>query len=478
MTKTISAPIETARQTTGLLDAVSTSSVHRLRGIRRPMTLTRFIGLSAILTILGAGAALAACGSGDDGAKGDTGDAGPAGPVGPPGAPGLPGVIAEAGAPLSGACTTPCHTFGGVVDQWRFSHHSHPQKSDVGAGACGNCHAVDGLQQRLANKYIVTADSGAPTDVPKGHISYNASNGAINEISYGGTTVIGRIHCSTCHDFNSTNDPHVTGKYVAGQAPLRVAGGVNDTVILEKTEGVSPTVSTGQALAYKAANACVFCHKSRKDVALFVTASNVLSNARWGPHEGPQSDVYSGKGGYHFTGLTYSSSAHTTVANACVSCHMAPVAGNNNVPDHTMKPSLAFCKTCHTAYNGTTYDIQGGQTLVSNALSELQGALNSAGMLSRSESAPYAPLSGEELTDRQFHLDHVRPGGGDGGANIVANGPTAGALYNYFIIARSKDLGAHNPTYTKQLLWDSIKQIKTLLGAQTTDPTSLPSRPE
>jgi len=137
-----------------------------------------------------------------------------------------------------------------------------------------------------------------------------------------------------------------------------------------------------------------------------------------------------------------------------------------------MKPSLAYCKTCHTQYTGTTFDIQGGQTLVRNALLELQAALNAAGMLTRSETAPYAELAPEDLADRQFQLDAVRPNGGAGGAHVVANGPTAGALYNYLIVARSKDLGVHNPTYAKQLLWDSIKQIK---GA---DPTSLPSRPQ
>ena len=108
---------------------------------------------------------------------------------------------------------------------------------------------------------------------------------------------------------------------------------------------------------------------------------------------------------------------------------------------------------------------------VANLNRELQAALNAAGMLTRSEAAPYAALSEEDLADGQFHLDAVRPGGGPGGANISANAPTAGALYDYLIIARSKDLGVHNPTYAKQLLWDSIKQIK------GTNPTSLPSRP-
>ena len=138
-----------------------------------------------------------------------------------------------------------------------------------------------------------------------------------------------------------------------------------------------------------------------------------------------------------------------------------------------MKPAVPFCKTCHSQYQGTTFDIQGGQSLVRNALGELERLLNAAGFLSRAESAPYGPLTDEELADGQFHLDHVRPGGGDGGANVVADGPTAGALYDYLIVARGKDLGVHNPTYTKQLLWDAIKQM--LPPAQ--DPTSLPARP-
>ena len=268
------------------------------------MTLTRFIGLAFIVGVVGVSGGLAACGSGEDGAKGEpgaTGPAGPVGPAGPSGAQGLPGAVADGGGVLSGACTTPCHTFGGVVDQWRFSNHSHPQNNEVGGGACGNCHAIDGIQQRVANKYTVAPDAGVPTDVAKGHINFKAASGAITEIGYGGATTIGRIHCSTCHAFDSTNDPHVTGKYVAGQAPLRVPGGVNDTVILEKTAGASPSVPTGQELAYRAGNVCVFCHKSRKDVSLYITASNALST-RWGPHDGPQADVYSGKGGYHFAG--------------------------------------------------------------------------------------------------------------------------------------------------------------------------------
>jgi len=436
------------------------------------MTLSRLIGIGFIVAVGTTGVGLAACGDGENGAKGDPGAAGPAGPPGPAGTPGAPGAGADGGSILTGACTTPCHTFNGVVDQWRFSNHSHPQNTEIGGGACGNCHGIDGLQQRVANKYTVPPDGGVPTDVAKGHINYRATSGAVAEIGYGGATTIGRIHCSTCHDFNPTNDPHVTGKYLAGQAPLRVPGGVNDTAILEKTEGTSPAEPLGTAVSYRAANTCVFCHKSRKDVSLYIGANNSLSNTRWGPHDGPQADVYSGKGGYHFAGATYSTSEHSTIANACVSCHMQPVAANGNVPDHTMKPTVAFCKTCHTQYNGTTFDIQGGQATVRRALRELQAALNDAGMLSRADAPPYTELSEEQLADDQFHLDHVRPNSAPGGGHIQANAARAGALYNYLILARSKDFGVHNPTYAKQLLWDSIFELK------SGNPTSLPSRPQ
>jgi hypothetical protein len=292
----------------------------------------------------------------------------------------------------------------------------------------------------------------------------------VTEIGYGGATTIGRIHCTTCHDFNPTNDPHVVGKYVAGTARIRVPGGVDDTVFIEKSASSSAT--TGQSVAYKTANVCVMCHKSRKDVTSYIATANVISSSHWGPHEGPQTDVYSGKGGYHFAGLTYGTSAHAAIGNACVGCHMTPAAGNSNVPDHTMKPNVAYCKTCHTSYTGTDFDIQGGRTLVKNALKELEVALNDAALLTRSLAAPYAPLSDDDLADGQFNLDLTRPGSSPGGGNLSLDALTAGALYNYLIIARSKDLGVHNPTYEKQLLWDSIRQLKGV------DPTSLASRPQ
>jgi len=434
------------------------------------MTLARTTGLLFVLAASIAGFVVGACGTdGENGKDGQQGIPGPAGPAGAPGANGATGDAGSGTSALGGACTKPCHTFNGVVDQWRFSNHSHPQNNQIGGGPCGNCHAIDGLQNRLANNSQVLPDSGAPTDVPKGHINYRAGNGTVQEIGYGGASVIGRIHCVTCHDFNPTNDPHATGKYVAGQAPLRVPGGPSDQAFIE----TSPTDAgpvTGEGLAYGVANTCIFCHKSRKDVTYYVstTSNNAITSYRWGPHEGPQTDLYTGKGAFEFVGKAYGNSEHVTLAKKCVSCHMPPAADNDNVPDHSMKPSLKTCTTgtgCHTQYTGTTFDVLGGQTTVRKALTEMQDALNTAGYITRSEVSPYVALTDEDLADGQFQLDLAKPGSSLTPAQ-------AGALYDYFLIARGKDFGAHNPRYTKQVLYDSIEVIK---GAP---PTSGLSRPQ
>jgi len=139
----------------------------------------------------GIAVALAACGE-----KGERGQAGPAGPQGPMGSVGEQGPVGPPGMlPDSGACTSPCHSFNGVVDQWRFSNHSHPQENEVGTSACGNCHALDGISHRVSDSYYLPPDAGSPpVDVPKGHLSYLNSKGGASEISYGGAVTIGRIH--------------------------------------------------------------------------------------------------------------------------------------------------------------------------------------------------------------------------------------------------------------------------------------------
>jgi len=433
---------------------------------------------ASVVTLLISGASLLACAGkdGEQGPQGPQGGQGPQGPEGqqgPPGEAGPPGTSdagGEAG-PLS--CGQPCHGFGNVVDQWRYSKHYRMQNLadeepvwTAPGNSCGNCHAIDGVERRLA-KTVDVADGGtATTDPDKGHLSFKTASGGAGEQLYSGTGKAPVVHCTSCHAFSATNDPHNTGSYVAGSAPLRVPAGAADYAMIEKSPS-SSAVAGQEAGKYKVGNTCVFCHKSRKDITFYITASNTMNSYFWGPHEGPVADIYSGKGGYQFGGRSYGSAVHGTIANGCPSCHMQPVTTNKHVPDHSMKPQLTFCKTCHSTYTGSNFDVAGGQTATKGILTKFEKLLNDLNLISRSSAAPYPALTSAELADGAFHLDHVRPKSGAAGADQVLDAEHAGALYNYFLVARGKEFGLHNPVYVKQLLWDSYDRLSE--GKATTD---------
>jgi hypothetical protein len=205
------------------------------------------------------------------------------------------------------------------------------------------------------------------------------------------------------------------------------------------------------------------------DVTHAITPSGNVLSTYWGPHEGPQADVFSAQGGYEYSGQAYGTSTHQ-VELSCVDCHMPPVVGNENVADHSFEPSLTVCVNCHAG--ATSFDIDGGETRNQTEMFEFEGDLNDAGFLTRATAPPFTPLSPTELTDGQFALDTARTGAGavDAGPGGLS-AAQAGALYNYLLIARGGGSGVHNPTYTQELIFDSIVA---LTGEA---PKSLPLRP-
>jgi hypothetical protein len=154
---------------------------------------------------------------------------------------------------------------------------------------------------------------------------------------------------------------------------------------------------------------------------------------------------------------------HTTFTDGCVKCHMPDVASNMNIGNHSFHPQVAVCVTCHSG--ATNFDINGGQTTMLLALQQLREELNTKGWLTRSDASPYAALTASELADKDYALDEPRPGG------AALTQDEAGALYNYILIARGAAGGIHNPKYTKELLFDSIKSLT------GNAPTVIPVRP-
>jgi hypothetical protein len=409
---------------------------------------------------------------------------GPRGPAGPAGEGGT-GTLVDGGIAIQASCLSPCHGFNGVVAQFQTSTHyleylsntvsATPETEWTEPGvACGNCHAIDGLAQRSADN-VGTVDDGGVANVTSGELEYlDSVKHTVNDALYTGSATVAEVYCTTCHAVTDANDPHRTGiPWTPGSFPFVVPDGADAGAFIEKSPTVGVVTGTS-AGAMGPANTCVWCHKSRKDVTQYITSTGNKLSAYWGPHEGPQADIFSAIGGYQYPGETYGTSTHE-LKLTCTDCHMPPVTDNQNVGDHSFNPSLSVCVNCHAG--ATSFDVNGGETLDQTEMFELEADLNTAGFLTRAAAAPYAPLSAANLADGQFASDSPRTwtavdGGADGGPPPTLTAGEAGALYNYLLIAKGGGNGVHNPKYTQQLIYDSI------VALTGKPPTSLPMRPE
>jgi hypothetical protein len=464
--------------------------VHRAEAALRPLSRSRDVvmrqeikrSLVAVMVFALAGCEGPDGPAGPEGPTGATGEQGTTGASGPKGATaaapeGGTSLLPDAGVAIQTSCLSPCHGFNGVVAQFETSGHyveyvsnevsATPEAEWTTPGvACGNCHAIDGLAQRVAGN-VGTVSAGVVTNLASSELEYAAA-GTVDDALYTGSATIAEVYCTTCHAVTDANDPHRTGiPWTPGSFPFVVPVDADAGAFIEKSASVGVVTGT-TAGALGAANTCVWCHKSRKDVTQYITPTGNVISEYWGPHEGPQADIFSAKGGYEYPGETYGTSTHQ-LELSCTDCHMAPVADNKNVGDHSFEPTLSVCLGCHAA--ATSFDVNGGETLDQTEMFEFEADLNKAGYLTRSTAAPYGPLTAANLADGMFSSDSARTSDPDGGTPVTLDASQAGALYNYFLIAKGGGNGVHNPTYTQQLIYDSI------VALTGKPPISLPVRP-
>jgi hypothetical protein len=409
-------------------------------------------------------ALLTACGP--SGPAGERGEAGPEGPRGEAGAQGPQGeagtvVLPDSGVGIPVSCLTPCHGFNGVVAQFQTSVHyveylvnvtsATPETEWTTTGApCGNCHAIDGLEQRASGS-VGTSDGGVVANLSTGELQYlDPATGAQASATYTGSATVAEVYCTTCHAVTNANDPHRTGKpWTPGSFPLVVSpdGG---SVDIERSPGAAAVTGTN-AGNFGPANTCMWCHRSRVDITNYLTPTgNEITSVYWGPHEGPEADLFTGIGGYEYGGLTYGQSTHEQELS-CIDCHMVNVPENDNVGDHSFNPSVTACLGCHAS--ATNFDVDGFQSQVRSALTQIETTLDDAGLLTRASAPPYAPLTAAQLGDGNWSQDQPVPGGMIDGALLTRD--QAGALYDYLVVSRGSAYGVHNPTYIAQLLYDS-----------------------
>jgi hypothetical protein len=316
--------------------------------------------------------------------------------------------------------------------------------------ACGNCHAIDALQQRVTGNVGTSGDAGV-ANLASGMLEYrNSVTDALSSANYTGSATVAEVYCTTCHAVTDANDPHKTGiPWTPGSFPLQVSpdGGA---VFVEKSPTTS-AVSGTDAGFYGPGDTCMWCHRSRVDVTNYLTATgNAITSEHWGPHEGPQADLFTGAGGYHYASKAYGQSTHEQKLS-CIDCHMVSVADNANVPDHSFNPQLAACRNCHAG--ATTFDVNGFQSQIQAAMTQIETYFNGQGLLTRAAASPYTPLEAADLGDGNWSQDQPVPGGAIDGGLLTRD--QAGALYNYILVARGGASGVHNPKYIAQLLYDS-----------------------
>jgi Cytochrome c552 len=417
--------------------------------------------------------------SGPQGQEG-AGIPGPAGAQGAMGTAGLPGPAvtgADGGVFIPVGCLSPCHGFNGVVSQFQASVHYTEYLANVASAtpetdwttpgaACGNCHAIDALQQRVTGN-VSTSDGGVVVHLAGGELQYGApGTGALSTANYTGSAAVAEVYCTTCHAVTNANDPHKTGiPWTPGSFPLQVADDAG-TVFVEKSPDTSAVTGTN-AGNYGPGDTCMWCHRSRVDVTHYLGATNAITSVHWGPHEGPQADLFTGVGGYHFKGQTYGQSTHEQKLS-CVDCHMVTVADNSNVPDHSFNANLSACKSCHAT--ATTFDVNGFQSQIQAAMTQIETWFNAQGFLTRATAAPFTPLTPAQLGDGSWDQDQPVPG-----ATLEAGLLTqdqAGALYDYILVARGGASGVHNPKYIAQILYDSYVALTGLPLA------AFPQRPQ
>jgi hypothetical protein len=381
---------------------------------------------------------------------------GPMGEIGPRGQQGFPGQKGDKGDGgeiiWASNCMFPCHGNDGIrgLSQFGTSGHflngmkhltnTHYQKAWLSNNkSCGNCHAEDALVSRSLALFPI----GTAIDLSTGQISYwNSRRRLYSEIRYGGDAEIGIISCRTCHNTISMHNTVLYRKRSWNTLSFGNGATIEKSPIYGKVTGT--TINFGKG------NICIKCHKSRNDITHYLSSRNEITSTSWGPHIGPQSDIFSGVGGYDLENVVHCNSAHSSIKNGCVACHMPPASIGNPYPNHSFKAKIKACNNCHNN-EVEDFNYRNIQTNTKKLLTELQLLLNNLGVLTRGGNGNPILVEGE--LGGNFDLDKSRPG-------VELSKNEAGVLYNYFLVVRGGAYGIHNPQYVTCLLKYGISYLK------------------
>jgi trimeric autotransporter adhesin len=216
-------------------------------------------------------------------------------------------------------------------------------------------------------------------------------------------------------------------------------------------------------------NICLGCHVGREAGATIqamaaATAHKNYSTSFWQNVSFVNTHFLTGGGqvfgttGYEYPGQTYSDAVgHSQVGagldGPCVTCHMPNAS-------HTLDPSAAgyvLCNTCHEGAGIVNSSYVSAKTAeFTAALQALANALIQKGFTPN--------IVGGVLTNPYFTATNW--------GNEVSGPGNMGAAFNYNLLANDLGAFAHNPTYAKRLLRDSIDFLENGSVDRTRDLTA------
>lgn len=373
------------------------------------------------------------------------GPAGPAGAQGPAGKDGANGANAGFvyfdGFKDSLRCAT-CHTPDSdtaafmLARSLEYESAGHMEGTSWARGinstTCASCHITEGYMEMARGNFASQA----------------------TKLYQHGT----QPNCFTCHS------PHANGNFeLRKMDAVKVKSFVVGVADLQFNVGSS--------------NTCVTCHRTRETSPMTplpdpsktaATDSIVISTNRWYPHYGVQGQILVGKGGFEFSGYTYPSSYHTTLANAknlqCADCHMATppvvVNGKHAAGGHTLKigylgsdgvtenVNVAGCRVsgCHTSLTANTMTRTAYQTNFKKTEQEnLKKGLDSLKTL----------LVGKGWLNASTDLLNASAAS----PLVIKPAYRAGAIFNYYFLEHEGSHGGHNMQYAQALINASIAEL-------------------
>ncbi|MGQ9819455.1 MAG: hypothetical protein ACUVQ1_05970 [Candidatus Kapaibacteriales bacterium] len=332
---------------------------------------------------------------------------GPEGPAGPPGKDGTTGTA------VCGKCHESSTYLLAKQTQYHHSLHYLSETYDyANRTACAPCHNNEGFHEVLITK-ADTVVAAIPNPTP--------------------------VNCRTCHFVHKNYDS--TDYALTYKEPVKLKYG-------------NQTVDFGNG------NLCTMCHQARSFFPVPTVGGDSvnISQFRWGPHYGVNSNVVAGVGGFELTGpMSYPSlNPHKNLLkDGCVTCHMAPsiysVVGGHSFKmegelEGTKVQNVSVCANANCHPGATKFDIDGKVTEIKGLIAQLRQILIDKGLLDVSRNT-----DGNVLNE-YIMLPENKP--------KKFSSLEAGAVLNYLIVAKDRSNGIHNYKYTKALLVNTINALQ------------------